>query len=123
MRFRPGDLLAWVLAVTASVLIVVFATFLMWDWYAKDFSRLRWAIFAEQEIHTLSPIAEAAFAVLVAAIPATFITRYFRSSRGDLEFSALGIKFKGPAGPILLWVISFLAVAAFMLLLMKRSTG
>jgi hypothetical protein len=118
MRFRPGDLLAWVLAVTASALIVVFATFLMWDWYYKDFSRLWGAAVFDRDVRTVSPIVDAVFAVFIAAIPATFITRYFRSSRGDLEFSALGVKFKGPAGPILLWVVSFLAVAAFILSLL-----
>ena len=117
MRLRPGDLLAWVLAVTTSVLIVMSAAFMLWDLYSLDFPRLQKAIETARGIN--SPLVVAAFAVFIAAIPATFITRFFRSSRGDLEFSALGIKFKGPAGPMLLWVVSFLAIAAFILLLIK----
>lgn len=116
---KPGDLLAWVLAITTSVVIVFFATFLMWDWFSRDFSRWNAAVLFDQRVQTIPPIGQAALAVFVAAIPATFITRYFRSSRGDLEFSALGIRFKGPAGPILLWVASFLAVSAVILLLVK----
>jgi hypothetical protein len=116
---KPGDLLAWIMAVTVSILIVFFAFFLMMDWYYSDFTRLsRWVAF-DNEIR-LPPIVEAGIAIFIAALPATFVTRYFRSSRGDLEFSALGVKFRGPAGPILLWVVSFLAAAAVMLLLMRR---
>ena len=100
MRTRPGDFLAWVLAVIFSVLLVVFAAFLISDWYRADFSRFEKAVSLEERMRIIansrrSPVA--AFVVFVAAIPATFITRYFRSPRGGLEFSSLGIKFKGPA--------------------------
>ena len=125
MRTRPGDFLAWVLAVIFSVLLVVFAAFLISDWYRADFSRFEKAVSLEERMRIIaansrrSPVADAAFVVFVAAIPATFITRYFRSPRGGLEFSGLGIKFKGPTGPILLWVVSFLTVAASFLFLIR----
>jgi hypothetical protein len=98
--------------------------FFISDWYWKDFSRMESAMSTDgrmvsAHVPWLVPMLQATLAVFLAVIPATFITRYFRSSHGELEFSALGIKFKGPAGPILLWVVSFLAVAAFILLLLR----
>jgi len=107
--------MAWVFAITLSALIVVFAAFSVSDWYRADFSRFERAILAEKHIAEIPSILQAGIAVCFAAIPASFITRYFRSSRGDLEISALGIKIQGPSGPILLWVVSFLAAAAFIL--------
>jgi len=118
-RIKPGDVLAWVFAVTLSALIVVFAAFLVSDWYRADFSRFERAMSAETYVARIPSILQAAIAVCIAAIPATFITRYFRSTRGDLEITGLGIKIRGPSGPILLWVASFLAAAAFIIVFMN----
>jgi hypothetical protein len=35
-----------------------------------------------------------------------------RSTSGPIEFEAFGLKFKGAAGPIIFWVITFLSVSA-----------
>ena len=42
------------------------------------------------------------FAFLVVAL--------FESTYGNIEFSAVGLTFKGAAGPIVLWVLSLLAI-------------
>jgi hypothetical protein len=34
----------------------------------------------------------------------------FRHTEGPIEFEALGFKFKGAAAPIVLWILSFLAM-------------
>jgi len=82
MRTRPGDFLAWVLAVIFSVLLVVFAAFLISDWYRADFSRFEKAVSLEERMRIIansrrSPVADAAFVVFVAAIPATFYYEIF----------------------------------------------
>jgi hypothetical protein len=115
---KPYNVLAWFLAISVSVLIVAGTSFLIADWSSGTFTNLIAFLSAETPIVTM-PIFVAAIVVLVAAFPATLVVRYFRSSKGDLQFSALGIKFKGPAGPILLWVVAFLASSAVILLVLK----
>ena len=111
MAMKPKDLFAWTFAIVVSVLLVAVTCFLLIDWYHADFSRLGAVLLLEQKFQ-LTRFQQAGFVVLIAALPATFIVWFFRSTRGDLEFSALGVRFKGPSGPILLWVVSFLAIAA-----------
>ncbi len=58
-----------------------------------------------------SSILNAALLATFAAGFATIVVVLFRANTGTLEFSALGIRFQGPSGPILLWVVAFLAIA------------
>ena len=39
-----------------------------------------------------------------------FLVGTLESSRGKIEFEVLGLKFKGASGPIIMWVIVFLAI-------------
>jgi hypothetical protein len=41
---------------------------------------------------------------------AYFIVGTLESVRGEIEFEAMGIKFKGASGPIIMWVFVFLAI-------------
>jgi hypothetical protein len=43
------------------------------------------------------------------AMTAMAIVSILRVTSGDIEFEAFGFKFKGASGPIVLWVITFLA--------------
>ncbi len=45
-----------------------------------------------------------------AAIAAFMLMFLFRQSSGPIELEALGFKFKGAAGPVILWVVCFLAM-------------
>jgi hypothetical protein len=45
-----------------------------------------------------------------AGIFAFLIVSTFETTSGNIEFEALAIKFKGAAGPILMWVICYLAI-------------
>ena len=44
------------------------------------------------------------------AIAALCLVLILRSTSGPIELQVLGLKFKGAAGPIIMWVITFLAI-------------
>ncbi|GAB3936945.1 hypothetical protein [Larkinella terrae] len=107
-QMKPDQLLAWVFSITISIITVVIVFVVLLDFYDGRFDRIdaattRWV--------KVFPLISGIVTVLLAAFLATYVVRYFRSSSGTLEMSVLGIKLKGPSGPILLWVVSFLAVA------------
>jgi hypothetical protein len=53
----------------------------------------------------------------LAAMASLFLVLILEYSKGPIEFEALGFKFKGASGPLVMWVICFLAIAcAFKLL-------
>ena len=53
----------------------------------------------------------------MSAVTAFFIVSMLKVTNGSIEFEALGFKFRGASGPIILWILCFLAiVAAFRLL-------
>jgi len=110
---KPRDLLAWSAAVTCAALLAVFAYFLFMDLQYANFPRL------EALLGIQSPIVQALIIVAVASLPATLLVLLVQSTRGALEYSVLGIQVKGPAGPILLWVIVFLSVSAVILIFLR----
>jgi hypothetical protein len=63
-----------------------------------------------------SDIASQHFAATVGlpmgAVAALFIVLVLRATSGPLEFEAIGLKFKGASGPIVLWLMCFLGIAA-----------
>jgi hypothetical protein len=47
-----------------------------------------------------------------AALAASCIILVFRQTAGPIEFELLGLKLRGAAGPVVLWTLCFLAIAA-----------
>ena len=47
----------------------------------------------------------------IAGVFALLIIAVFRTTSGQIEFSGLGFTFKGASGPIVMWVLCFLAIA------------
>lgn len=45
----------------------------------------------------------------LAAFAALFLVVFLEQAQGALEFEGLGFKFKGASGPIVLWVLCYLA--------------
>jgi hypothetical protein len=45
-----------------------------------------------------------------AAAGALMLVIFLRTTEGNIEFEAFGLKFKGASGPIILWVVVFLAI-------------
>lgn len=100
----PRKLTEWVVALlVASVsILAIFAI-------ARDVIGSRTPLL-DQLLGTDNSARAAVFVVAVAAAIALAIVRLFRATKGNLEFEAIGIKFRGPSGPVLLWTVSFLAV-------------
>ena len=48
----------------------------------------------------------------MAAMTAISVVTLLRVTSGSLEFEAFGFKFKGASGPVVLWVLTFLACVA-----------
>lgn len=59
----------------------------------------------------------AAIGLPFAALAALGLVTLFETRSGPIEFEALGLKFKGASGPIIFWVLSFLAIAVAIKLL------
>jgi hypothetical protein len=53
----------------------------------------------------------------VAGLFLLVIIALFRSTEGTIKFEALGFKFEGASGPIVMWVICFLAISGSIRLL------
>lgn len=53
----------------------------------------------------------------MAAVGAFILVSVLRQQHGPVEFEGLGFKLKGGSGPIILWVICFLAIAGAIKLL------
>jgi len=45
-----------------------------------------------------------------AGLVAYFLVGTLENTRGRIEFEAIGLKFKGASGPIIMWVVVFLAI-------------
>lgn len=56
-----------------------------------------------------------------AALAALCIVVFLESASGPIEFEGLGFKFKGASGPIVLWMLCFLAITAAIKLLWPLS--
>lgn len=53
----------------------------------------------------------------LAAVAALFVVSVFEITTGHIEFEAVGFKFKGASGPIILWAMCFIAISASIKLL------
>jgi hypothetical protein len=53
----------------------------------------------------------------VAGLFSLVVIALFRSTEGTIKFEALGFKFEGASGPIVMWVICFLAISGSIRLL------
>jgi len=76
---------------------------------------------AEQRIGYENSIVYDHFAVIVGlpmvAVLSLAIVLLLPQTYGRIEFKALGIRFKGAAGPVVLWLLCFLSISAVIKLL------
>lgn len=56
-----------------------------------------------------------------AALAALGLVMFLEQTSGAIEFEGFGFKFKGASGPIVMWVISFMAMTAAIKLLWNPS--
>lgn len=67
------------------------------------------------------PLYQANFVVIIglplAALAALLLVLFLRQTQGPIEFEGLGFSFKGASGPVILWILCYLAfVLSFKLL-------
>jgi hypothetical protein len=105
---KRGDLdnLVYVAAASGMLLIVfLFGLTVYGLWRNSEWNRI---IFEKFSVIIGLPCA-AATAFLIIAM--------FRSTEGKIKFRGLGFSFEGASGPIVMWVLCFLAIASAMKML------
>ncbi len=86
-------------ALVAAGSVALFALFIVTEWYNPAWSTV---IFDHFPATIGLPLAGAASFVIIAL---------FRTTEGPIKLEAIGIKFEGASGPILMWVLCFSAIA------------
>jgi hypothetical protein len=109
----PRKLLSWAFSISAIFWIVLMIFHVGQEVYTRQFPIL------ERLLDTNHAVIASFFIVAVSASIATFIIFLFGGTRGAIEFNALGVKIKGPSGPIVLWCIAFLVIMAGIVALAK----
>lgn len=106
IRFR---LLLFVVVVSLSAFFLVFSTgYTFFFFLGRETELLR----SVMENHFL-----AMTGLPMAAISATVLVALFRIAAGEMEFEAIGFKFRGAAAPAIIWIFAFLAFVGSMRLL------
>jgi len=79
------------------------------------------AVYAMVREHWVEEIAKEHFAATIglpsAALGSLLLVTILEISAGQIELKGFGVEFKGAAGPIIMWVLCFLAIAAAIKLL------
>jgi hypothetical protein len=93
-------IVAQIVAVAILLIIVmVWAVFVIQRWNDKE----------ARDIVTTH--LQATVGLPVAGIFAYLLVALFRTTEGRIRFEVIGFKFDGAAGPIIMWVLCFLAIA------------
>jgi len=108
----PRKLVAWTFALSTPIIVVMGVVAVLIDMHHHDFPNLR-----ALGIH--GRLLQIIVIVIVASLPASFAAFLLQSTKGPMEISVLGFKLKGTSGPILLWVVVFLAVSAVIIILLQ----
>jgi hypothetical protein len=95
---------SWITVIGTGIMSAFFFGFLIFQ-----------AIWGQAAPNTwLSILLDKHYAAMVgtplSAVTAFCIVTLLEVTNGPIEFEALGFKFKGASGPIILWVFSFLAI-------------
>jgi hypothetical protein len=104
---------SWIAIIGTSVFAGYFFGFLIYHSAFGPASPANW----------FTRVLEAEFAATIgvplSAISAACIVLLLKAATGPIEFEALGFKFRGASGPIVLWVFCFLEIIAGMKLLWR----
>ena len=104
---------SWIAIFGTSIFAGYFFGFLIYQSAVGPASATSW----------FTKVLEAQFAACVgvplSAISAACIVLLLKATTGPIEFEALGFKFRGASGPIVLWLFCFLAIIAGVRMLWK----
>ena len=107
---------SWVLIVGTSVLAAYFFTFLIYHSLYPTRSDTSWLLSVIHEHYA------ATIGVPLSAVSSACIVLLLKATAGPIEFEALGFKFKGASGPVVLWLFCFLAMVFALKLLWDLPT-
>lgn len=96
----------WTFAISAAFWALLMSAHVAQEVYFRDFPILRRLLQTDHAVIVSFVI------VAAASVIATLIVIVFGATAGKLEFEALGLKLKGPSGPVALWCAAFLAIMA-----------
>jgi hypothetical protein len=107
---------SWVTVIGTGIMSAFFFGFLIFQ-----------AIWGQAAPNTwLSILLDKHYAAMVgtplSAVTAFCIVTLLEVTSGPIEFEALGFKFRGASGPIILWILSFLSVGIVFHLLWSNTT-
>ena len=85
---------------------IAFVGYFGWIFYCIYFLPEHWIVVGMREQYAVT------VSLPFAAVVALFVVLLLQFSSGPIEFEALGFKFKGAAGPIVLWVLCLIALVA-----------
>jgi len=75
----------------------------------------------------LTKLMQTHYAALVgtpmSAVTAFCIVSLLKATSGPIEFEAVGVKFKGASGPIVLWILCFLVIVLAFWMLWSKEPG
>lgn len=97
-RSLPRQILPWILMLVFVGAVILFPYLIMRGGIGPQFVDL----FKKNFI--------VIFGLPLGALLALFIVVFLEYTRGPIEFEGLGFKFKGGSGPIVLWVLCYLAI-------------
>ena len=104
----------WAAILGSSLLGAYFFAFLIYHSIRPTSSAGSWFI------STIDRHYAATIAVPLSAIAALCVVLALKATTGPIEFEALGFKFRGASGPLVFWLICFLAMVWAVWLLWNR---
>jgi hypothetical protein len=105
---------AWSAILGTSLLGAYFFAFLVYHSLRPTFSSGSWFIGIIDKHYA------ATIAVPLSAIASLCVVLALKTTAGAIEFEALGFKFRGASGPLVFWLICFLAMIWAVWLLWNR---
>lgn len=95
----------------APVLVLMAA---LGQWAINPGGAHRWISIGDLKLISAEVVRDHFAAVIglpMAGILALWVVTILRSQSGPIEFEALGFKFRGASGPVVLWIACFLSIA------------
>jgi hypothetical protein len=89
--------------------IILFGTILV---FAYFFYIIRWAFTYPEAPKLMAEHLAAVVGLPICAIAAFLLVSLLKVGEGPIEIEGLSFKFKGAAGPVILWIFCFLAMAS-----------
>ena len=96
--------ITWATVIGTSLWVAYFFAFLVYQSIAGSASPDNWFLQMVQK-HPAATIG-----IAVSAITAFCLVALLEITQGPIEIEAMGFKFKGASGPVILWVFCFLAM-------------